>query len=56
MSEPKIVMEKEYAGFESLNDLVEDVTEGALMEGMKDIEGEYQGTLKVTITYTEEKT
>jgi hypothetical protein len=52
------VMEKEYDGFESLNDLIEDVSEshGALFTGMDKLKigGEFQGKLKVVVTYEEE--
>jgi len=58
MSEPKVIMEKEYHGFESLLDMIEDMSEGqgALSEGLDKhgIGGEFQGTLKVTVTYEEE--
>lgn len=51
------VFEKEYYGFESLYDMERDVSEAIEYSDVK-IPGEFQGTIKVTITYddSEDKT
>lgn len=52
----KVIYEKEYHGFESLYDLGRDVYEAfdsRFNEKAKDIPGEFQGTVKVTIEYME---
>jgi len=52
----KTIFEKEYYGFESLYDLGRDVEECFLPDfndAASAIPGEFQGTIKVTITYQE---
>ena len=53
-----VIMDKKYPGFESLLDLIEEVDEcgetyGFL--GKANIPGEYQGTIRVIITYCDEE-
>ena len=50
----KEIFNKDYEGFESLYDIQRDVIEcfdPAFNEEAKDIPGEFQGTVNVTITY-----
>ncbi len=42
----KTLWEKNYHGFESISDLERDV-----YEALDDVSGEFQGTIKVVITY-----
>lgn len=54
----KILFEKKYEGFESLSDLGRDVHEAfdhRFNPAVKDLPGEFQGTVTVKITYSEEK-
>lgn len=53
----KIIFEKEYHGFEAIVDLEEDISDlwdARLNKAVKDIPGEFQGTVKVVITYEDE--
>jgi len=52
---PKIIFEKKYVGFESLQDLDSDVCESFNTDFnpvAKEIPGEFEGTVHVLITYT----
>jgi hypothetical protein len=50
----KVIWEKEYHGFEAVFDLDRDISE--FWDDVEDeIPPEFQGTLKVTISYEEEK-
>ena len=49
--DPIKVLDKEYFSFEALNDLVEDIQSCEFLEDVA--EPEYQGTLRVVITYEE---
>lgn len=55
---PKVIFTKDYEGFESLYDLGRDVCEAvdAVYNPQATVlEDEFQGTVRVTITYTPEK-
>jgi len=52
----KVIFEKEYHGFEDIYDMSRDVMEAFdadFNDEVKDLPGEFQGTVKVTITYEE---
>lgn len=52
----KVIFKKDYGGFESLSDFWRDTSEcfdPDFNPEMKDIPGEFQGTVKVTIEYVE---
>lgn len=48
----KILLRKDYLGFESLNDISEDIEE-AINNGQLPVE--FQGSLRLTIEYVEEQ-
>lgn len=53
----KVIFEKTYHGFEAVCDIDRDITEAldpGFNENMKQIPGEFQGRLKVLITYEPE--
>jgi hypothetical protein len=53
----KTIFEKTYHGFEDMSDIFRDVEEAvdpAFNPKMKDIPGEFQGRMKVVITYDED--
>ena len=45
----RIIFDEKYCGFESYNDLIAEIEYGDFFP--EDIPGEYQGTLRVVITY-----
>lgn len=45
------IFQRDYDGFESFPDMVRDVSELFYIQGFAQIPGEYQGTMKLTITY-----
>jgi hypothetical protein len=50
----KVIWEKDYGGFESLYDLERDISEAfdsRFNPNMNEIDSEFQGTMKVVITY-----
>lgn len=49
MKEPKVLLEKEYCGFESASDIERDVS-----EAIEKLTGEFSGTIKVVVTYEED--
>lgn len=58
-SRPRVIFQKKYGGFESLYDIERDISEAFNPDfnpAAKDIPGEFQGTVQVTITYTPEGT
>lgn len=55
----KVIFQKKYVGFESLYDIERDISEAFDTDfnpAAKDIPGEFQGTIQVTMTYTPEET
>lgn len=54
----KVIYKKEYHGFEDFSDYWRDMDEAVRPEfnaAMKDIPGEFQGTIRVTIEYVPEE-
>lgn len=54
MSDSRVIWKHDYHGFESLSDLDRDIYESLdnrYNEKAKDIPGEFQGTVRVTIEY-----
>jgi hypothetical protein len=55
----KTIFNKEYHGFEAASDISRDLHEmwdERFNPAMKGISGEFQGTVKVTVTYSDEET
>lgn len=55
---PVVLFDRTYHGFESLNDYFSDVHEAVdadLNPTMKDVPGEFQGKVRVTVTYEEDE-